>query len=407
MPRNTKKAANGSGSIRKTTKLYTAKNGSITVYEYWEGRYSAGYNPETGKPILKTIQGRTKNDVAEKLREKTVEIDQGTYIEPSKITVACWMNTWATEYLIGVKPSTAYLYRRHIDMYIIPELGTIQLSALTAPTIQKFYNSLGKPRKNGKKPLAPKTIKGIHGVLHGALQKAVAIGYIRSNPSDACEIPRVVRKEIKPLDETQISAFLCAINGHVHEWAYKIALFTGLREGELLGLTWDCVDLDKGRLTVNKQLRREQEKGGQYYLSPPKNSKSRTLTLAPTVIGFFREQQAKQAEMQRNAGDAWKNENNLVFSNKTGGYLSYRTLYDCFKRVVAAIGTPTTRFHDLRHSYAVAAIQSGDDIKTVQENLGHATAAFTLEVYGHVTDYMKKASADRMEQFIKQVSLAG
>ncbi len=393
------KKANGTGSIRK---ISSTRNGK--EYEYWQARYTAGYDPNTGKQIQRSITGKTQKDVSQKLKQVTFELDQGTYQAPSKVTVKAWMDTWKSEYLNAVKPSTVYLYTRHADMYIIPELGAIQLSALTTPMVQKFYNSLGKPRENGKAPLSPKTIKGIHGVLHEALQKAVSIGYMRFNPTDACTIPRVVHKEIKPLDEDQISAFLSAISGHVHEWAYKIAIFTGLREGELLGLTWDCVDLEKGSVTVNKQLRRAQEKGGQYYFSTPKNGKSRTLTLAPTIILFFKAQKVKQAEMRREAGDAWNNEHDLVFTNETGGFLSYRTVYDCFKRIVAGIGSPTTRFHDLRHSYAVAAIQSGDDIKTVQENLGHATAAFTLDVYGHVTSQMKKASADRMEQFIRQVS---
>lgn len=393
------KKANGTGSIRKITSTRNGKE-----YTYWQARYTAGYDEGTGKQIQRSITGKTQKEVSQKLKHVTFELDQGTYQTPSKVTVKEWMDTWKSEYLNAVKPSTVYLYTRHADMYIIPQLGTICLNALTTPMVQKFYNSLSKPRENGKEPLSPKTIKGIHGVLHEALQKAVSIGYMRFNPTDACTIPRVIHKEIKPLDEDQISAFLSSIRGHVHEWVYKIAIFTGLREGELLGLTWDCVDLEKGTVTVNKQLRRAQEKGGQYYFSTPKNGKSRTLTLAPTVILFFKAQKTKQAEMMREAGDTWKNERNLVFTNETGGFLSYRTVYDCFKRIVADIGSPTTRFHDLRHSYAVAAIQSGDDIKTVQENLGHATAAFTLDVYGHVTSQMKKASADRMEQFIRHVS---
>ena len=129
----------------------------------------------------------------------------------------------------------------------------------------------------------------------------------------------------------------------------------------------------------------------------------RVIVLAPTVIELFKAQRTKQALMMLDAGCAWE-DNNLIFTNPTGGYLSYRTVYDCFKRVVKKLGFPNTRFHDLRHTYAVAAIKSGDDIKTVQENLGHATAAFTLDVYGHVTSQMKQVSASRMEQFISAVS---
>jgi integrase len=213
----------------------------------------------------------------------------------------------------------------------------------------------------------------------------------------------VQKKEISPLDESQISAFLSEIHGHPHEYLYKIALFTGLREGEILGLTWDHIDFEHGKLTVKQQLRKEQKKGGGYYFSPPKNNKTRVLTLAPSVVQLFRYQKLAENRMRVEAGDSWT-ENDLVFSNQLGSYLSYRTVYDCFKRIMVKIGSPNTRFHDLRHSYAVAAIQAGDDIKTVQENLGHATAAFTLDVYGHVTAQMKQASAGRMEQFIRSVS---
>lgn len=197
--------------------------------------------------------------------------------------------------------------------------------------------------------------------------------------------------------------FLKAIQGHPHENLYKITLFTGLRQGEVLGLTWDCVDFANSKLTIRQQLRREQQKGGQYYFSSTKNGKIRVLALAPSVLEMFKAQRKAQDQKARKAKSLWE-ENNLVFSNETGGVLSYRTVYDCYKRIVKNIGIPTARFHDLRHSYAVAAIRAGDDIKTVQQNLGHHAASFTLDIYGHVTEQMKQDSASRMEQFIKSVS---
>ena len=262
---------------------------------------------------------------------------------------------------------------------------------------------LQKPQKEDCRALSAKSVRNVHGVLHKALQQAVLVGYLRVNPADACKPPKAVKKEIAPLDEGQVSEFLKAIQGHPHEYLYKITLFTGMREGEVLGLTWDCLDFKHGTLLIKQQLRREQQKGGKYYFSPPKNNKSRVLSLAPSVIQLFRLQKLKQNGMRLEAGNLWE-ENNLSFSNQTGGFLSYRTVYDCFKRIMDKIGSPATRFHDLRHTYAVMAIKSGDDIKTVQENLGHATAAFTLDVYGHVTALMKQASADRMEQLIRSIS---
>lgn len=395
--RDMRRNANGAGSIRKKK---VKRNGR--EYECWEGRITVGFDPDTGKQVQKSVTGKTQKEVAQKLQEIAVEVNRGTYTMPSKMTVKDWLTIWTKEYMEDVKESTAFLYTRYVDKYIVPKLGAIKLEALTTPAVQAFYNGLIHP-KEGITPLSAKTVKNIHGALHKALQQAVLVGYLRTNPVDACKPPRVVRKEMHPLEEDQVSTFLAAIQGHPHEYLYKIVLFTGLREGEVLGLTWDCVDFERGSLLIKQQLRREQKKGGQYYFSSPKNGKSRTLTLAPSVLQLFRLQKLRQNGFRAEAGELWE-DRNLVFSNQIGGYLSYRTVYDCFKRVVAKIGTPTTRFHDLRHTYATMAIRAGDDIKTVQENLGHATAAFTLDIYGHVTAGMRQDSANRMEQVIQTLS---
>ena len=206
------------------------------------------------------------------------------------------------------------------------------------------------------------------------------------------------------MDETQIAAFLNAIKDNSYENIFVVTLFTGLRQGEVLGLTWDCVNFDTGVLTINKQMQLHQEKGmTPYQLVPTKNGKTRTITAAPFVREHLRRQKVWQTEQRLLAGPLWQH-SGLVFTDAQGNHLTKPTLYRAFKRAAAAIGRPDARFHDLRHSYAVAAIRSGDDIKTVQGNLGHATAAFTLDVYGHVTDRMKRESADKMEDFIRRVS---
>ena len=400
MPHKNKtgRAANGSGSIRKRE---VTRNGK--PYTYWEGRVTVDIDPITGKQVQRTITGKTQKEVAQKMREIAVEVDQGTYKAPCKLTLGEWLDIWKAEYTGHVKPSTAYLYGRNIDQYIIPYLGAVKLEKLTPLQVQEFYNRLLKPDKEDARPLSAKTVRNVHGVLHKALEQAVQVGYIRSNPANACKPPRAAKAEIRPLDADQVSAFLKSLQGHPHEYLYQVTMFTGLRQGEVLGLTWDCLDMERGTLLVKQQLRREQKKGGKYYFSLTKNNKIRVLTLAPSVVRLFRLQKIRQNGMRAKAGELWQ-ETNLIFTNEMGDRLSYRTVYDCFKRVMVKIGAPSTRFHDLRHTYAVMAIQSGDDIKTVQENLGHATAAFTLDVYGHVTAQMKQASADRMEKFIQSVS---
>ena len=346
MPRTkTGKGAGGAGSIRKIT---TTKKGKI--YTYWQGRYTEGFDPGTGKQIQRSITGKTQKEVAQKLRQITASLDDGTYKAPCKLTVGEWLDIWTQDYLGGVKVSTAYLYKKNVELYIAPRLGNIKLEALNAHTVQHFYNRLVSPTDPAVNPLSAKTVKNIHGVFHKAMQQAVLIGYLRVNPTDACALPRVIKKEMHPLEEDQVAAFLKEIQGSPHEYLYKIALFTGLREGEILGLGWDHIDLENGILTVKRQLRKEQKKGGQYYFSPPKNNRARSISLAPSVVMLFRLQKLAQNSMRMEAGDAWQ-ENGLVFSNQIGGYLSYRTVYDCFKRIVKRIGSPSTRFHDLRHPY--------------------------------------------------------
>ena len=235
-------------------------------------------------------------------------------------------------------------------------------------------------------------------MLHKALQQAVLLNYIRYNPTTACVLPKIIKKEIHPLTDQQAAQLLNLLKGSRYEIPLTVDLFTGLREGELLGLMWDCVDFEKGTLLINKQLRRSQRKGGTYYFSPPKNNKSRTITPAPYVMKLLQTQKVQQATQRLLAGPAWEG-SGLVFTNEFGRYVSYRAIFDSFKR----IGLPDARIHDLRHTYAVNCIRAGDNIKTVQSNLGHATAVFTLDVYGHFTDDMRSVSAQRMEGFITNV----
>lgn len=389
MARKSTRAAQGTGTIRKKTVTRSGKQ-----YTYWEARYTEGVDPGTGKQIQRSITGKTQKEVAQKLKAATAAIDAGTYTAPNKMTVGEWLDIWQRDYLGGVKPLTAASYKGIIKNHIKPALGAGKLEALNAHTVQEFYNSLQN--------LSPSSIKTVHGVLHQALKQAMINGYIRFNPTTACKLPRAERREIAPLDEAQTTAFLAAIKGHQFEALYTLDLFTGMRRGELLGLTWDCVDFKKGTIRIEKQLQREKKRGGQYVFVSLKNGKARTITPAPFVMKLLKRHRTGQTEQRLKAGPLWEN-SDLVFTDERGHHLNGETIYKNFKRIAEGLGIPGARLHDLRHTYAVAAIRSGDDIKTIQGNLGHATAAFTLDVYGHVTEEMKKASAARMETYIKEV----
>lgn len=401
------KAAAGAGTIRKKTVLRNGKE-----YTFWEARITTGKDG-SGRQIQRSFSGKTQKEVREKMQAAAVEIADGKYIAPSKMTVGEWLDIWSGEYLNSVKQLTAESYKKNIRVRIKPALGSIKLSALSAVDVQKFYNALMRDgytvtRKNGRKdfidkPLSPKSIKNIHGTLHKALEKAVALGYIKYNPSDHPDLPRIEKTEIKPFDDEQINRFLAAIQGHQYETVYTVTLFTGLREAEILGLTWDCIDFERGTILVKQQLQQNETTAGKYALNSTKNSRWRTIAPAEYVMKLLKQRRAEQIQDRFKAGGAWNNPLNLVFTDKLGGCLCAPTVYMNFKRIAASIGLPEARFHDLRHTYAVNAIRSGDDIKTVQENLGHHTAAFTLDVYGHVTEQMKRDSAARMDAFISSL----
>lgn len=373
-------------------------------YTYWTAQLTVGYDPITGKRIRKTITGKTQKEVKGKMQSVSASMSDNSFFEPSQMSVSAWVDAWLNDYCGHLKYQTKKHYIAQCNTHIKPFIGDLKISALTTPHIQKFYNALAergrtvskKDAKTGrvkvtKLPLSPKSIKNVHGILSKCLSAAVELGYIKSNPAEKAVLPRAERKEISPLTNEQVAEFLKAIESDQYKNIYKLILFTGLRESEAIGLTWDCVDAERSTITINKQLQRRPKRDGGFVLAPPKNDKLRVLSVPPFVMDAILEERNSQNDM------------NLVFSNYNGLPIDPRYVYYHYKKIAVSIGIPDSRVHDLRHTYAVLALQNGDEVKTVQSNLGHATAAFTLDVYGHTTDRMKEASAKRMQTFIEGI----
>ena len=374
--------ARGGGSVRQR------ENGT------WEGRCTIN-----GK--RKSFYGDRQIDVLKAMRAAQKSADDGIYFEPMKVSLSKWLDTWLDEYVRSSAKLTTYeTYRSRIETHIKPALGAIKLTTLNATQIQAFYNDLLRVKE-----LNPKTIKNIHGILHKALEQALKLRYIGLNPADACTIPRVEKKEIKPLSEKEIAAFLGAIqdNEPLRD-LFTVALFTGMREGEICGLPWSAINFREGTITVKQQICRERKKGARHYIATTKNDKVRILTVAPFVTEILKRVRQEQRADHLAVGFAWQNEFDLVFTDKSGHFIFPQTAFKRFKAVATRIGRPDARFHDLRHTYAVTSLQEGDDVKTVQQNLGHATASFTLDVYGHVSEKMKKESAARMQSYYEKIN---
>ena len=383
MPRKNTRAASGSGSIRQRA------DGT------WEARLTVGTDPGTGKPIRKSVYGRSQAEARKRMTATQRAIDNGTYQAPDKTTVSQWLDTWMETFCaVKVKPLTFSSYAVAIKNHIKPSLGVLRLQAVRGVHVQKLYNRM---TADG---LSAKTVKNVAAILHKAFSVAVKQGLMQANPCDAAELPKAMHKEITPLTDSEIPLFLKAIKGHPFEGAYALCLFAGLREGECLGLSWDQVNFEARRITISQQLQHEKKRSAQYYIAPStKSGKPRQIEPPEITFQYLRAERKRQTENRLAAGPLWSNPDNLVFTDELGRHLAISTFYKTFKRIVSSIGRPDARPHDLRHTAATVAIAAGADIKSVQDLLGHATASFTLNVYAHTSDQMKKDTAARMQSY--------
>ena len=207
---------------------------------------------------------------------------------------------------------------------------------------------------------------------------------------------------MRPLLDDELPIFLKMIVGDRMENLFYVAVFTGMRESELIGLSWDCIDFEHGSIHLYRQLSKGRRKGESWAFTSLKNRQARTFSPPRGVLEALKRVKRQQAEWRLKSGNAWQ-DTNLVFTNEHGQHLSMCAIYSHFKAVVKLIGISEMRFHDLRHTYATLAIQNGVDYKTLSATLGHATVAFTMDRYGHVSEAMRQDSANRMQAYIESI----
>ena len=381
-----KKRANGEGSIRKR------KDGR------WEGRYTAGHDPNTGKTIYKNVLGKTQGEVKEKLKKAIADSQQLDVTRATTYTVKSWIKLWYEVYAEPrLREKTKDYYLNYIDKHIIPELGNIKLDKLSTIQIQKFYNNL---QKNGRvqrykhielknKGLSVRVVHGIHTLLNNCLEQAVKKRLLLVNPVRGCKLPKMEKKEMKVLPQEKIGPYLSEAEKRGLLAAYYLELTTGLRRGELLALLWTDLDIEAKTISVTKQVNRIK---GELVVSQPKTQNSiRTLAIPQQAVDLLVE------EHKKHPGNPY-----MFPSPKTGTMFDPDSFRHTHDKILKAIGAEHIRFHDLRHTFATLSLKNGVDVKTLSGALGHYSAGFTLSTYTHATAEMKRDAADTIGNVISQ-----
>ena len=371
------KRGNGEGSISRRG------NGG------WMAQYAV-YTPEGRK--RKTIYGKTRKDVAAKLARAVSDREDGLVFDAGNLKVGEYLERWLKDSVEGnVRSRTLSNYQLQVRRHIVPALGRIQLKTLSPAHVQGLY------RSKLDAGLAPSSVRYIHAVLHRALKQALRWGLVPRNVTEAVDLPKLVSDEVDALTPEDARAFLDAARGDRFEALYVVAVTTGMRRGELLGLRWTDIDLDgAARLRVGRQLQRMRDGSGLQFVTP-KGGKGRTIRLPVCTVEELKAHRARQAEEKLKAGSLYE-DGGLVFATEVGMPLEPSNIdRRSFKPLLEKAGLPDMRFHDLRHTCATVLLSEGVNAKFVQELLGHADIKLTLGTYSHFLPSMGDQTALAME----------
>ena len=381
-----KKRANGEGNIRKR------KDGR------WEGRYTAGYDPATGKRIIKNVLGKTQAEVKEKLAQAMESIKDLDVVRMDDYTVGTWLTIWYNLYAKpNVRVSTAEYYRRSIELHVNPRIGNIKLTKLTGRDLQKLYQDLrenGRLREEQKEKspgLSASTVRGIHLMLHNSLDRAVKERLIQRNPTEDCIAPKLEKKEMKILPAEDMKAYLDEAQRRNVLPMFYLELVSGLRKGELVALLWSDLDIENQTISVSKQATRDAD--GNIVITRPKTETSvRLVSIPQRAVELLQQEHRKHPD------------NSYMFpSTRTGEMYYPDSIVTLHKRILTSAGLSYINFHSLRHTFATAALQNGIDVKTVSSMLGHYDAGFTLRTYTHATRQKQEQAAEKMGNFMDKV----
>ena len=367
-----------------------------TIYQRPDGTYRAQISLD-GHRLSHSAE--THKECLDWIRKMSLLIDDGLTYEGAKTTLEDFLEEWLIMKSAIVRPSTIRQYRQISRDYILPYLGGKKLLKIRPDQIQLLYN---RHTSNG---VSPRIVQLVHAVLRGSLNHAVKLGLLTRNPTAVAVPPKPKPKEKQVLDENQIQILLISAQGEQPEFLplYQLAITTGMRLGELLGMSWDDLDWDKGTLTINRQLKRVQNEG--LVLQPPKTQAGRcTIKLGSSTWSLLKEHRKTQLQ-ERLCRDPVIVDKALVFTQESGAPWCPRQVQRAFKELLALTGLPEMRFHDLRHTAATHMLANGVDLLTVSRRLGHSKASTTLDTYAHMVTGTQEKAAAVMDEITTPVSL--
>jgi integrase len=366
-----------------------------------------GRDPTTGKRRQKWHAGyKSKKEAERALVELLGNVQQGTYVEPSKLTLVQFLrDEWLPAKQAQLRPTTYEAYRMNCATHIIPALGGRRIQELQPGMLNSFYRSLlNGGRSDGKGGLSPKTVRHIHGIIHKALRDAGRLGYVPRNVAEFADLPTraadadtTAPTELQVWSPTELRAFLAGVAGDRLAAAWRLAATTGMRRGEILGLRWSDVDLEAGRLAVRVARVRA---GNAVVASRPKTrAGQRVLHLDEPTVAALRTWRREQLQERMLVGPRFV-DSGLVFTMSDGSPITPNRFSIWFRAHVKRLGLPRIRLHDVRHSYATAALAAGVPVKIVSQRIGHATTGITLDTYSHVIPGMDSAAAAQVAAII-------
>ena len=357
-------------------------------------------DPSTGRYPQRWVSGfRTKKEAVEAHENEMADRRSGRHVEASKLTVGEFLQSRWLPAIEGTVRATTYDFHRYrVERIIVPALGKLALQELSADDLERFYSRLLKSgRARGTGGLSPQSIRHVHATVRRALNDAVRWKLVQYNVAIGARIPKTTQREMSIWSPEQLGTFLDHVRDDRLYAAWLLLCTTGLRRGELLGLTWSALDLDAGSLRVIKTF---VAVGWRIEVSEPKTQKGRrSIALDPVTVAELKAHRVRQLEERLAWRDAYE-ENDLVFCRENGGPINPETLTHAFTRLAASAGLPHIRLHDLRHSYATAALGAGVSVKVVSDRLGHANVGITSDLYMHVPDEMDRAAAERVADSI-------